>query len=149
MCNLICEVKGEGVKGTISFTHSHDDESKTVVSGEVSGLTPGKHGFHIHAFGDNSNGCISTGPHFNPHGKDHGGPEDENRHVGDLGNIEADESGVAKFEFVDTLLKLSGEHSIVGRAVVVHADPDDLGKGGHDDSLTTGHAGARVACGVI
>jgi len=73
----------------------------------------------------------------------------QNRHVGDLGNIEADESGKAAFNFNDPQLKLTGEHSIVGRSVVVHAGTDDLGRGGHDDSKTTGHAGGRVACGVI
>ena len=73
----------------------------------------------------------------------------QNRHVGDLGNIVADESGKASFSFSDSHLSLFGVHSIVGRSVVVHAEEDDLGRGGHDDSKTTGHAGARVACGVI
>ena len=82
-------------------------------------------------------------------GKEHGAPEDDNRHVGDLGNIVADKDGNAKVDITDKLIKLDGEHSIVGRAIVCHADPDDLGTGGHEDSKKTGHAGARVACGII
>jgi Cu-Zn family superoxide dismutase len=69
--------------------------------------------------------------------------------VGDLGNIVADESGVAQGEMVDGLIKLSGEFSVIGRSMMVHADVDDLGKGGHDLSPTTGNAGARIACGEI
>jgi superoxide dismutase, Cu-Zn family len=92
---------------------------------------------------------VLIGGHFNPHGKQHGGPQDENRHVGDLGNVVADESGKATFSFVDSQLQLSGPNSIIGRSVVVHADEDDLGLGGFEDSKTTGHAGARLACGVV
>jgi len=92
-------------------------------------LSPGLHGFHIHAFGDTTNGCTSTGPHFNPANKAHGAPEDEDRHVGDLGNITVGDDGVGRLDITDRQLSLFGAHSIVGRAVVVHADPDDLGKG--------------------
>ncbi|KAK4481675.1 hypothetical protein RD792_012582 [Penstemon davidsonii] len=90
------------------------------------------------------------GPHFNPLKKDHGSPlDDEERHVGDLGNILAGSDGVAEISITDKKIQLSGEHSILGRAVVVHADPDDLGRGGHELSKTTGNAGARVGCGII
>uniref|UniRef100_A0A7R9JG05 Superoxide dismutase [Cu-Zn] n=2 Tax=Timema TaxID=61471 RepID=A0A7R9JG05_TIMCA len=119
------------------------------VTGEVTGLSKGLHGFHVHEFGDNTNGCTSAGPHFNPHGKDHAGPTDSDRHVGDLGNIEAGVNGVAKVNITDSVISLTGSHSIIGRTVVVHADQDDLGKGGHELSKTTGNAGARSACGVI
>lgn len=66
-----------------------------------------------------------------------------------MGNIIADENGKAKVDLEDKQLSLSGNLSILGRTVVVHADPDDLGKGGHELSKTTGNAGGRLACGVI
>jgi len=119
------------------------------ILGELKNLRPGKHGFHIHEFGDHTAGCTSTGGHFNPEKKTHGAPSDANRHHGDLGNIVADSEGVAKFCINDSVVSLVGINSVIGRAFVVHADEDDLGKGGHSDSLTTGHAGGRLACGVI
>jgi Cu-Zn family superoxide dismutase len=119
----------------------------TTVTGKVQGLTPGKHGFHVHALGDTTNGCLSTGPHFNPNNKEHGAPEDTIRHAGDLGNITAGEDGVAEVSLKDLQIPLTGVNSIIGRAVVVHADPDDLGKGGHELSKSTGNAGGRLACG--
>ncbi|KAJ3659651.1 hypothetical protein Zmor_011328 [Zophobas morio] len=143
----VCVLNGE-VKGTIFFTQN-DCKAPVHVTGEVTGLTQGSHGFHIHEFGDNTNGCISAGAHFNPHGKDHGGPTHDVRHVGDLGNVEAGANGVAKVDITDKLISLDGEHSIIGRTLVVHADPDDLGQGGHELSKTTGNAGARLACGVV
>lgn len=65
-----------------------------------------------------------------------------------MGNLKSD-GKVARKEFVDKLIKLSGKYSVIGRTVVVHADEDDLGKGGFEDSKTTGHAGARLGCAVI
>lgn len=92
---------------------------------------------------------MSAGPHFNPFGKEHGAPNAEIRHVGDLGNVEADASGSAKINITDKFITLSGPLSILGRTVVVHADIDDLGVGGHELSKTTGNAGGRIGCGVI
>ncbi|KAG8478882.1 hypothetical protein CXB51_028728 [Gossypium anomalum] len=133
------------VGGFIHFTQIPN--GITHVQGKITGLSPGLHGFHIHALGDTTNGCNSTGPHFNPLKKDHGAPSDGERHAGDLGNIIAGADGVAEVSIKDWQIPLSGQHSILGRAVVVHADPDDLGKGGHELSKTTGNAGARVGCG--
>ncbi|XP_060529830.1 superoxide dismutase [Cu-Zn]-like isoform X2 [Cylas formicarius] len=132
--------------GTVTFTTT---DKGVQVTGSISGLSPGKHGFHIHALGDISQGCTSTGGHFNPKNQSHGAPDADVRHVGDLGNIEADANGLANINILDNQIALEGLNNIIGRGVVVHADEDDLGKGGHDDSLTTGHAGARVGCGVI
>ncbi|KAF0502371.1 copper/zinc binding superoxide dismutase [Gigaspora margarita] len=133
------------VDGTIVFTQ---EVGKVTVDIDIKGLTDGDHGFHIHEFGDNTNGCTSAGPHFNPHKKTHGGKDDENRHVGDLGNVKA-VNGVVKEQITDAIITLEGEYSIIGRTVVVHEGIDDLGKGGHEFSLTTGNAGGRLACGVI
>lgn len=71
------------------------------------------------------------------------------RHVGDLGNVVADDSGRAENKVSDSVISLTGMRSIIGRAVVVHERVDDLGQGGHLDSKKTGNAGGRVACGVI
>ena len=90
-----------------------------MVTGEVTGLKEGKHGFHIHQFGDYSNGCVSAGSHFNPSGKDHGGPGDDTRHAGDLGNIVAGADGKAPINIKDSQIPLSGPNSIIGRSVVV------------------------------
>lgn len=116
---------------------------------DISGLTPGKHGFHIHEFGDNTNGCISAGAHYNPHGKLHGGPADADRHVGDLGNVVADAQGHVKTKITDKMISLVGPLSIIGRSLVIHENEDDLGRGGHETSKTTGNAGGRLACGVV
>ncbi|XP_050123686.1 superoxide dismutase [Cu-Zn] 2-like isoform X5 [Malus sylvestris] len=104
------------VRGSLHFRQASTG-GPTHIQGRISGLSPGLHGFHIHALGDTSNGCNST--------------------------------GVAEVSLQDWLIPLSGPNSILGRAVVVHADPDDLGKGGHELSKTTGNAGARVGCGII
>ena len=97
-------------------------------------------------------GCKTAGPHFNPFGKTHGGPGKEERHVGDLGNIEAGADGVAKYDREDEQVALEGIASVIGRSCVVHAGVDDLGEGVGEkeaESKKTGNAGARVACGTI
>ncbi|CAK9801080.1 Superoxide dismutase [Cu-Zn] [Anthophora quadrimaculata] len=147
MVKAVCVLQGDA-KGTLFF--EQPDKCETVkVTGQVTGLKQGLHGFHIHEFGDNTNGCTSAGAHFNPLGKEHGGPDSSVRHVGDLGNVEAGADGVANVNITDKMIQLEGPHSIIGRTLVVHADPDDLGKGGHELSKTTGNAGARLACGVV
>mgnify|MGYP003885321807 FL=1 len=126
---------------------------------DITGLTPGKHGFHIHEKADFSNGCKSAGGHWNPFNKQHGDlatSADSDCHAGDLGNIVADADGRARGSLKSVQVQLSGELSVIGRSIMVHADEDDLGKGDHSEpgvngktSLTTGNAGARVACGEI
>ncbi|KAI9184371.1 hypothetical protein H9P43_003424 [Blastocladiella emersonii ATCC 22665] len=149
MVKAVAVLRGDAnVTGTVTFTQE-TESSPVVVEATISGLKAGNHGFHIHEFGDNTNGCVSAGPHFNPAGHTHGAPSDAVRHAGDLGNIVAGADGVAKVNLSDKVITLVGVHSIIGRTVVVHADEDDLGKGGHELSATTGNAGGRVACGVI
>ena len=130
------------VQGAIKFKQKPGQP--TIIKGIVKGLTPGKHGFHIHEFGDLSKGCESAGAHYNPDGVEHGSLQQG--HVGDLGNIIADKSGTARFQIKAERVELS---DVVGRAIVIHADEDDLGKGGDEESLKTGNAGERVGCGVI
>jgi len=133
--------QGSNVGGTVTFTQS-GDEVKVVA--DITGLTPGKHGFHIHEFGDCSDPKgASAGGHFNPGGHQHGAPDATERHAGDLGNIEADASGKAHLEITDKMMKLAGSDSIVGHAVIVHEKADDL------KTQPTGDAGGRLACGVI
>uniref|UniRef100_A0A5Q0MVW9 Superoxide dismutase [Cu-Zn] n=1 Tax=Oxya chinensis TaxID=165482 RepID=A0A5Q0MVW9_9ORTH len=144
----VCVMIGEVVNGLIRFSQEQED-APVKITGEIKGLNKGKHGFHVHEFGDISDGCTSAGPHYNPLAKDHGGPDDVDRHIGDLGNVTAGDDGVAKVCFFDKQISLIGKNSIIGRTLVVHADPDDLGRGDHPLSRTTGNSGARVACGII
>ncbi|KAF8073762.1 superoxide dismutase [Lyophyllum atratum] len=137
------------VTGTITF-YQNNGRGPVTVSGDIKNLDPNAlRGFHVHQAGDLTNGCLSAGAHFNPFGKPHGAPSDRNRHVGDLGNIQSDGEGAAIFSLKDWQISLNGPLSILGRAVVVHAGTDDLGKGGNEESLKTGNAGGRAACGVI
>ncbi len=129
------------VKGVVHFMATEDGVE---IGGQITGLKPGKHGFHIHEFGD----CSSADPkchggHFNPEKKKHGGPHSEDRHVGDLGNITADDSGKAVLHMKDKLITLSGSHSIIGRAVIIHGGEDD------EKSDPAGNAGPRIAGGVV
>ncbi|VDK76493.1 unnamed protein product [Litomosoides sigmodontis] len=149
--NAIAVLRGDAVSGIIRFKQEKEG-APTAINGEIKGLTPGSHGFHIHQYGDTTNGCVSAGPHFNPYNKTHGGPTDEIRHVGDLGNIVAGADGIAHIDISDKQIQLMGPNSIIGRSIVVHADQDDLGKGvgnKKEESLKTGNAGARVACAIV
>ncbi|XP_052187835.1 superoxide dismutase [Cu-Zn], chloroplastic [Diospyros lotus] len=144
----VAVLKGtSNVEGVVTL--AQEDGGPTTVNVRVTGLTPGPHGFHVHEYGDTTNGCMSTGAHFNPNKMTHGAPEDEVRHAGDLGNIIANADGVAEATIVDSQIPLSGPNMVIGRALVVHELEDDLGKGGHELSLTTGNAGGRLACGVV
>ncbi len=132
---------GSGVHGTVYFVEQKDGVR---VIAKVAGLTPGDHGFHVHEKGDlSAPDLTSAGGHYNPGNMKHGGPKDHARHVGDMGNIVANRDGVASLDYVDPRLSLSGEHSIVGRALIVHGGKDDL------KSQPAGDAGPRVAGGII
>lgn len=138
---VLYPTEGNKVKGYVSF--EKDGKGVRMIA-NIEGLTPGMHGFHVHEFGDcSSSDANSAGGHYNPSDMPHSGPTAEKRHMGDLGNIEADKSGRAKLEVTDKMMGLEGPHSIVGRSVVVHAKADDF------KTQPTGDSGARVACGVI
>jgi len=133
--------KGSTVEGIVTFTKSGDE---TKIVADIIGLAPGKHGFHIHEFGDcSSPDGKAAGGHFNPTNNPHAGHDVAQRHEGDMGNIEADSSGKAHLELTDSMMTMSGEKSIIGHGVIVHEKADDL------KSQPTGDAGGRVACGVI
>jgi Cu-Zn family superoxide dismutase len=133
---------GNKVAGTVTFTPVADGVQ---VHADITGLTPGKHGFHVHEFGDCSAAdAASAGAHFNPTNQPHAGPDAAARHEGDMGNVEANAYGNAKLDYVDHQISLSNDAKLViGRSVVVHAKPDDL------KTQPSGDSGARIACGVI
>merc|ERR1711973_907744 len=130
-----------------------------VIKGKIFGLTPGKHGFHIHMNGSLDNNCKAAGGHFNPDMAPHSFPQSPERHAGDLGNIYAPEPYTlvtlpTYVNIADSVITLGdgGPRDVAGRAVVVRAGEDDLGLGVGDKaegSKKTGNAGARVACGII
>jgi len=138
---VIHPTQGNKITGTVTF---HEQTNGTHIHAQLHGLTPGKHGFHIHDLGDCScaDGMCTKG-HFNPTNQPHGGLNSKNRHVGDMGNIIADKQGNATLDFVDKIITLNGPHTIIGRSIIVHADEDDL------VSQPSGNAGARIGCGVI
>src|SRR5204862_1130429 len=139
---VVHPTEGSKVSGTVTFTEVADGVQ---VHAELTGLTPGKHGFHVHEFGDCSAAdASSAGAHFNPANNPLAGPDATDRHVGDMGNVEADASGKATLEYVDHQISLTNDQdSVIGRSVVVHAKADDL------KTQPSGDSGARIACGVI
>lgn len=138
---LVYPTRGNNVTGTVIFTKI---QGGVKVTADLQGLSKGKHGIHIHECGDcTAADGSSAGGHFNPTSKSHGAPMDVNRHAGDMGNIEADETGLAHLEYIDHTLSLDGQNSIIGRSVIIHKNADDL------KSQPSGNAGPRVACGVI
>jgi superoxide dismutase, Cu-Zn family len=131
---------GSSVKGKVTFSK---DGSTIHVHAEISGLTPGEHGFHVHEYGVWSEDGMASGGHFNPTGAPHAGPDAKKRHVGDMGNITANANGNATLDMDDSHLSFHGANSIIGRGVVVHEKADDL------KSAPAGNAGARLAVGVV
>lgn len=131
-----------GVSGRVTFTQV---DGGVQVSAVINRLQPGLHGFHLHEIGQCQDEGAAAGGHYNPNGSPHGAPDASagQRHVGDLGNLEASASGMAKYSRVDNVMTFDGPNSILGRAVIIHAGADDL------TSQPSGNAGARVACGII
>jgi Cu-Zn family superoxide dismutase len=138
---VLTPAKDGKVEGTLTFATASPGLK---VTGRITGLAAGTHGFHIHEFGDCSAADFSSaGGHYNPTGHPHAGPAEARRHIGDMGNIEAGADGSATVDYTDPRLRLEGAHGILGRGVIVHASADDL------KTQPTGNAGGRLACGVI
>jgi Cu-Zn family superoxide dismutase len=138
---ILAPTTGNTAAGSVYFSQQSNGIQ---IKAEFTGLTPGPHGFHIHEKGDCSSGDgKSAGGHFNPNSVDHGSPDTTLRHIGDLGNITADDNGNAVYERLDTVVSFSGTNNIIRKGVIIHAGTDDL------TSQPTGAAGARVSCGVI
>ena len=132
------------VRGEVTFERV---TGGTRIVADFSHLPPGEHGFHLHRAGDlRGEGCKKACSHYHVGpAQDHGGPPGSKgqRHTGDFGNIS---SAKSHYSF---LVKGVDVEDLWGRSMIVHADPDDLGKGDAEDSKTTGHSGKRIACAVI
>ena len=138
---MLQPTQGSSVRGAVRLDTM---DNGIHFAGMVTGLSPGKHGFHVHENGDcSAPDGSSAGGHFNPGKSTHGAPDAGERHAGDLGNIEADASGTAPVDIHAAGVSLgSGATSVLGKALIVHADPDDF-------SQPSGNAGGRLACGII
>ena len=137
---------GSSVSGIVRFSETLEDGAPAVrVSVDARNVPPGVHGFHVHEFGDCSAAdATSAGGHFNPRNDPHGAPNEAASHAGDFGNVLASENGRVDTTYLMRGVTLgAGSNSILGKAILIHADPDDL------VTQPTGNAGARIACGVI
>lgn len=134
--------EGQNVTGTVRFTRTGKGVQ---VEARLNNLSQGKHGFHIHQYGNcsDSQGFTTAGGHYNPEKQQHGSPTADQRHVGDMGNVPAGPEGTAELTYTDQIIQLNGKNSVIGRAVIIHAGEDDL------ESQPSGDAGSRVGCGVI
>lgn len=134
---------GSNASGIVTFTELADGSVQ--IRADLTNVPPGLHGFHVHETGDcSAPDASSAGGHFNPGNDPHAGPDAARSHAGDLGNVQASSSGRASTEMVTSGLTVApGARSVVGKAVVLHADADDL------QSQPSGDAGARIACGVV
>lgn len=140
---------GSQITGDLTFTPI--PTGGVLVTGYVQGLTPGNHGFHVHQNPvcdpnpNQVNGSFaSAGPHFNPTNSPHGGVNGVS-HVGDLGNIVANGQGRANvYVYKQTASLNNGANSYLRRAIIIHANGDDL-----QPTTPTGNSGGRLACGLI
>jgi Cu-Zn family superoxide dismutase len=137
------------ILGTVRFTEDLKTDC-VIIDIDIKGLKKGLHGFHVHECGDMSDQCESMCAHFNPYNKNHGCPGASERHVGDLGNLIANQNGIAHYQRIDNMIKLRGSKAnIIGRGLIIHEDEDDCGLGDSPLSLTTGNSGKRIACAII
>jgi superoxide dismutase, Cu-Zn family len=140
---VIHPTAGKQARGVVHLTETADNKVRVVA--DLTGLAPNqKHGFHVHQYGDcSSPDATSAGDHYNPANHPHALPTATPRHAGDFGNVEADASGKAHLEMTTDTITLAGaQNPALGRAMIVHAQPDT-------GAQPSGNAGARVGCGVI
>ena len=133
---------GSTAQGTVQFVQLADGSVRVTVA--LTGVPPGVHGFHVHEKGDCGDNGNAAGGHFNPSATPHGAPHDDAKHAGDFGNVTSDDAGRVDTEFTTRSITVEpGANSVVGHAVILHANPDDL------KTQPTGNAGGRIACGVV
>jgi Cu-Zn family superoxide dismutase len=135
-------ISGSTAMGTVHMQELPDGSVEVKV--DLKNVPPGVHGFHIHEVGDCSDNGNAAKAHFNPTMMPHGSPQDSSHHSGDFGNVTADANGEVNRTFTTRSVTVSpGTTSALGRAVILHANPDDL------TSQPSGNAGARISCGIV
>lgn len=149
----VAQIRSHDDKQVLGYIEFNQLGDKTTIKGVLHGsgdeFSKGYHGMHIHEKGDPRKCCDALGDHYNPFGKSHGDIGAQERHVGDLGNVLFDANGNCTIDLTDSLIKLTGPYSIIGRSLIIHKDIDDLGKGNSDKSKINGNSGARIAYGII
>jgi Cu-Zn family superoxide dismutase len=129
-------------QGHVHFQQQSDGNVQ--VTADLTGLPPNStHGFHVHDKGACTNYGNDAGPHYNPTNAPHASPDAASHHAGDFGNVTADDKGEVHTTFTTRSISVGGTNDVVGHAVILHANPDDL------TTQPSGNAGARVACGVV
>lgn len=134
------EHNSKNIRGVMTFDQkSHGTE----IHVKLSGVPPGDHGLHIHENSD----INAPGKHYNPTNETHG--DLDSGHIGDLGNITADSTGIVNYFMIAPRIKLNGKNSIINRTIVLHSNIDDLGRSNHPDSKINGNSGQRLACAIV
>jgi superoxide dismutase, Cu-Zn family len=138
---MLMSTSGSTATGTVTFVQRAD--GSVDVSAHLTGVPPGVHGFHVHDKGDCGDNGNAAGGHFNPESTPHAAPNVDPHHAGDFGNVTADAAGVVDAKFnTHSITVTAGANSVVGHAVILHANPDDL------TTQPSGNAGPRIACGI-
>jgi Cu-Zn family superoxide dismutase len=139
---ILNPTSGSTANGTVMFVQKAD--GSVDVTAHLTGVPPGIHGFHVHDKGDCGDNGNAAGGHFNPMATAHGAPNLDPHHAGDFGNVTANAQGVVDTKFnTHSITVAPGPMSVVGHAVILHANPDDL------VTQPSGNAGPRIACGVV
>jgi Cu-Zn family superoxide dismutase len=138
---VLTPISGSHAQGTVHFQELGDGSVDVQV--DITSVPPGVHGFHVHDKGDCSDNGNAAGGHFNPLNMPHAGPDAQSHHAGDFGNVNADANGEVHTHFnTRSITVRAGTTSVIGHAVILHANPDDL------TTQPSGNAGPRIACGV-